>query len=131
MKNTFHVSPGKHLLFLLAGCFVTFLLAEVRAQVSPYSVLVNGDFESGSSGNGFQVPSPYNFLGTPPALSGTSNPGDYAITTNPNPMNSAFFINATDHSGSGNMMIVDGTTTGGQQRFWKAGNSGGGVGPLV
>ena len=29
------------------------------------------------------------------------------------------------------MMVVDGTTTGGQQRFWKAGNNGGGICNLV
>ena len=39
-------------------------------------------------------------------------------------MNTANFISGTDHSGSGKMMVVDGTTVGGGQRFWKAGNTG-------
>jgi len=98
------------------------------AQVSPFNLLANGDFESGGSGTGFQTPSPYNFLSS---LTGNSNPGDYAIITNPQPMNTAFFISGTDRSGSGKMMVIDGITSGGNQRFWKAGSSGGGVGPLT
>ncbi|MFY7879670.1 MAG: lamin tail domain-containing protein, partial [Lacibacter sp.] len=43
-------------------------------------------------------------------------------------MNTSFFISGGDHtSGSGKMMVVDGNTTGGAQRFWDAGNTGGGV----
>ncbi|MFZ4056937.1 MAG: hypothetical protein ACOYKE_02310, partial [Ferruginibacter sp.] len=99
-----------------------------NAQVSPYSLLTNGDFESGISGVGFQTQAPYNYLAV---LSGNSNPSDYAIITNPQPMNTANFISGTDHSGTGKMMVIDGTTTGGNQRFWNAGNTGGGVGPLT
>jgi gliding motility-associated-like protein len=99
-----------------------------NAQVSPFNLLVNGDFESGGSGNGFQTPAPYNFLAT---LTGNSNPGDYAIIPNPQPMNTAYFLSGTDHSGTGKMIVIDGTTSGGNQRFWKAGSSGGGVGPLT
>ncbi|HCY89126.1 MAG TPA: hypothetical protein DHV17_02580, partial [Chitinophagaceae bacterium] len=102
-----------------------------HAQVSPFNLLVNGDFEGGGSGNGFQVQAPYNFIGTPPPLTGNSAPGDYAIIPNPQPMNLANFIPGTDHSGTGKMMVVDGTTVGGGQRFWKAGSTGGGVGPLT
>lgn len=116
------------LLFISLLCFSN---RQLFSQVSPSSLLNNGDFESGVSGTGFQTPSPYIFIGSPPALSGSSNSGDYAITADPNLMNIAFFASSTDHSGSGKMMVVDGITAGGQQRFWKAGNSGGGVGPLI
>ncbi|MFM2359050.1 MAG: hypothetical protein RLY16_1043, partial [Bacteroidota bacterium] len=129
MKRNFVCAKTLYSVRLAAVLFWGILFSlTAAAQVSPYSLLVNGDFESGISGTGFQVPSPYNYLA---ALTGNSNPGDYALITNPQPMNTAFFITTTDHSGSGKMMVVDGTTTGGQQRFWKAGSSGGGVGPLV
>ena len=109
-------------LFILLFPFYT------TAQVSPLNLLVNGDFESGGSGNGFQTLSPYNFLAT---VTGNSNPGDYAVITNPQPMNTSFFISGTDHSGSGKMLVIDGSTIGGNPRFWKAGSNGGGVGPLT
>ena len=96
--------------------------------MSPASLLQNGDFESGGNGTGFQVPGPYNFL---TVLSGNSNAGDVAVTANPQAMNTGFFFSSSDHSGTGKMLVVDGITTGGQQRFWKAGSSGGGVGPLT
>ncbi len=108
--------------FLLAFPFLT------AAQVSPLNLLVNGDFESGASGNGFQTLAPYNYLAT---LTGNSNTGDYAVISNPQPMNTAVFISGTDHSGTGKMMVVDGTTITGNPRFWKAGSNGGGVGPLT
>jgi len=98
------------------------------AQVSSLNLLVNGDFESGGSGNGFQVLPPYNFIAT---LTGNSNPGDYAVIPNPQPMNTAFFISGTDHSGTGKMLVIDGSAIGGNPRFWKAGSNGGGVGPLT
>ena len=100
----------------------------VRAQVSPFNLLVNGDFENGGSGNGFQTLAPYNFLAT---LTGNSNPGDYAVIANPQPMNTAFFLSSTDHSGTGKMLVIDGSSIGGNPRFWKAGSGGGGVGPLT
>ena len=109
-------------LFVLASPLATL------AQVSPLNLLVNGDFESGGSGSGFQTLSPYNFLAT---LTGNSNTGDYAVIPNPQPMNTAFFISGTDHSGTGKMLVIDGTTITGNPRFWKAGSNGGGVGPLT
>jgi gliding motility-associated-like protein len=85
----------------------------------------NGDFESGGNGVGFNINSCcYNAV----VPSGTTVPGNYAVTNNPFPMNTANFLASTDHtSGTGNMLVVDGTNTGGQQRFWRAGNTGGGA----
>ena len=90
-------------------------------------MLVNGDFESGGNGVGFSLNGAgYNLITQP--FSGTTVSGDYAFTTNPQPMNTANFIAGGDHTtGTGNMMVIDGNTTGGSQRFWRAGNSGGGV----
>jgi large repetitive protein len=93
------------------------------------NLITNGDFESGGPGTGFDVNGAgYVNITPPPPLSGTSAPGNYAFLTNPQPMNTAFFLSFGDHtSGTGRMMVIDGNTTGGAQRFWRLGNTGGGV----
>ncbi|MBL7885602.1 MAG: lamin tail domain-containing protein, partial [Flavobacterium sp.] len=103
------------------------LLLLFNYSVKSQNLLANGDFESGGNGVGFSLNGAgYNLISAP--FSGNTSPGDYAFTTNPLPMNTANFILSSDHtSGVGNMMIIDGNTTGGSQRFWRAGNSGGGV----
>lgn len=103
--------------------FFIFNLSTIKSQ----NLLNNGDFESGGNGVGFNINSSfYNSISFP--FSGNTSPGNYAVTTNPQPMNVDFFISGGDHtSGTGNMLVVDATTTGGSQRFWRAGNNGGGV----
>jgi hypothetical protein len=95
------------------------------------NLISNGDFELGPSVVGFvtngdgyrQLIAPY---------SGTTVTGDFAITTNPSLINTASFIPSSDHtSGSGRMLVIDGTTTTGNPRFWKAGNTGAGATGLV
>jgi len=91
------------------------------------NLLNNGDFELGFNigHQGGQAPN-YTVLTTP--YSGTTAAGNWTIFTNPQPVNTTSFITSGDHTtGSGQMMIIDGTNVGGQQRFWKAGNNGGGV----
>ena len=106
---------------------VLILISTGFNKVNAQNLLTNGDFESGGSGVGFQIQAPYVVDPTP----GNSVPNDYYITNDPWNMNN-FFFHSTDHtSGTGKMLVVDGTTTGGQQRFWKAGSNGGGVGPLT
>jgi gliding motility-associated-like protein len=87
----------------------------------------NGHFEFGGPGVGFNVNGQgYSFI-TPPYL-GSTQPGDFAVTSNPYPLNTTFFLPFGDHtSGQGNMLVVDGVTIGGGQSFWQAGNNGGGV----
>lgn len=94
------------------------------------SLINNGSFEFGGPGVGFVVDgSGYNLISPP--FSGNTNAGDYAFVTNPNSI-APYFASTGDHTtGSGKMMVIDGTTNGGQQRFWKAGNNGGGVCNLV
>ncbi|QBZ98742.1 T9SS type B sorting domain-containing protein [Flavobacterium sangjuense] len=89
------------------------------------NLIVNGDFQGGVSG--FNIPgSGYTQITMP--FSGTTVQGNFAITTNPQPMNTAFFIAGGDHtSGSGNMMVIDGNNVGGQQVFWQCVNAGGGI----
>ena len=95
--------------------------------ITSQNLLNNGDFESGGNGVGFSINSSfYNNISAP--FTGTTFPGNYAITTNPQPMNTNFFISGGDHTtGTGNMLVVDATSTGGAQRFWRAGNNGGGI----
>ena len=109
----------RYLLLFLTTLFLNVLHSQ--------NLLSNGDFESGGNGVGFSLNgSGYNLITQP--FSGISNPGDYAFTTNPQPINTGFFISSSDHtSGTGKMMVIDGNTTGGAQRFWRAGSTGGGV----
>ncbi|NHM07456.1 gliding motility-associated C-terminal domain-containing protein [Flavobacterium sp. CYK-4] len=104
-------------ILILLGCWT------VKAQ----NLINNGDFESGSNGVGFNINSSfYNEITAP--FSGNTQPGNYAVTNNPQPMNTNFFISGGDHtSGTGKMLVVDATSTGGAQRFWRAGSNGGGV----
>ena len=92
------------------------------------NLLVNGNFESGGVGLGFNINSSgYSFVSAP---TGSTTAGDYAFGTNPYTYNNSNFIVGTDHtssSGTGKMMIVDGSTDGSNPSFWKAGNTGGGV----
>ncbi|WP_428221951.1 beta strand repeat-containing protein, partial [Flavobacterium croceum] len=92
--------------------------------------LSNGNFENGGVGTGFAVTGVgYTQLIAP--FSGTTTAGNYAITTNPQPLNTSNFISGTDHTtGSGNMLVIDGNSVAGQQYFWEAGNLGSGVSGL-
>jgi gliding motility-associated-like protein len=120
----------KHLLsFLLA-------LSQI-VIVNAQNLITNGNFESGGSGVGFQINgSGYVNITPPPAFSGTTSAGNYTFTTNPQPMNISNFISDYDHTfgtaaGLGKMLVIDGNSTGGNQRFWEAGNTGGGVSGLT
>ena len=96
-------------------------------NVCGQNYVYNGHFEFGGPGVGFNVNGQgYSFI-TPPYL-GSTQPGDFAVTSNPYPLNTTFFLPFGDHtSGQGNMLVVDGVTIGGGQPFWQAGNNGGGV----
>lgn len=75
------------------------------AQAATVDLVTNGDFEAGNTG--FTT----DLLYTPAELVSTA--GAYAIDTDPQPLNS-FFTSFGDHTtGTGNMMIVNGTTTNG------------------
>uniref|UniRef100_UPI0025C06A55 lamin tail domain-containing protein n=1 Tax=Flavobacterium sp. UBA7682 TaxID=1946560 RepID=UPI0025C06A55 len=91
------------------------------------NLLTNGDFQLGVNVGyqGGQNPN-YSYISAP--FSGTTTAGNWAIVTNSQPVNTASFLSVGDHSpGSGNMMVVDGTGSGGQPRFWSAGTNGSGV----
>ncbi len=105
---------------ILTFLFIAGLSTSSKAQ----NLLYNGDFEYGASGNGFVTDDPsYFYLATP---NGVSFAGNWAISNNPQLVNSGY-VPGTDHSGTGDMMVVDGTTNGGAKRFWRAGNNGNGI----
>ncbi|RAR70160.1 hypothetical protein CLV55_11272, partial [Flavobacterium aciduliphilum] len=111
----------KNTLFLLLSILFFNLL---QSQ----NLVVNGDFESGGVGVGFNINSSgYTYLAAP---TGTTAAGNYAFGVNPYPYNTSNFISGFDHTtgtGTGKMMIIDGSTDGGNPSFWKAGNTGGGI----
>lgn len=96
-------------------------------RTASQNLLTNGDFESGAPGTGFNVSGAgYTQISAP--FSGTTVPGNFALTTNPAPMNTTNFIAGTDHGGTGSMLIVDGLgTNAGNPFFWESGNAPGGT----
>lgn len=99
----------------------------ISIQVWGQNFIYNGHFEFGGVGTGFNVPGQGYTNLIPPYL-GNTQPGDFAITNDPQPLNTGNFLLFSDHtSGQGNMMIVDGGNIGGNQSFWQAGSNGGGI----
>ncbi|MEO5776003.1 MAG: hypothetical protein ABIQ27_03805, partial [Flavobacterium sp.] len=113
----------KSTLLLLVFLFANSLFSQ--------NLIVNPGFELGGSGIGFVTNGAgYTLLNSP--YSGTTTTGNFAFTTNPNIINTANFIPSSDHtSGNGRMLIIDGNTTAGNPRFWKAGNTGAGITTLT
>jgi hypothetical protein len=102
----------------------------IVSAISSQNLLVNGNFEGGGNGVGFNInDSNYNVI---PVLSGSSINGDYAFTTDPQLFNSSFNSSGDHTSGTGKMMVVDGTTvSAGVPKFWRAGSAGTGVSGLT
>ncbi|MEN9928977.1 MAG: hypothetical protein RLZZ231_898, partial [Bacteroidota bacterium] len=102
----------------------------IVSAISSQNLLLNGNFEGGGNGVGFNInDSNYNVI---PVLSGSSINGDYAFTTDPQLFNSSFNSSGDHTSGTGKMMVVDGTTvSAGVPKFWRAGSTGTGVSGLT
>jgi hypothetical protein len=82
------------------------VILEVQ-NIDNTNLVVNGDFESGN--NSFTTQYTVGMGGTWGPL---SNPGTYAITTNPNSVHSNFAVCSDHGTGSpGNMMVVNGSGT--------------------
>ena len=89
------------------------ITALISFQGFSQNLLVNGNFESGGAGTGFQTN--YNL----PATTGTSAARDYNILVDPFTMNTTNFAHATDHTtGTGKMMVVDGSGSSGD-KIWE------------
>uniref|UniRef100_UPI0037BEB1B3 hypothetical protein n=1 Tax=Flavobacterium sp. TaxID=239 RepID=UPI0037BEB1B3 len=111
MKNKFNI------------LFLIFLLTNTLFS---QNLIVNPGFEAGGSGLGFVINGPGYSLLNP--ITGTSLPGNFAFSSNPNLVNTTDFLAGGDHtSGNGRMLVIDGNTTTGNPRFWRAGNTGGGA----
>ncbi len=91
------------------------------ASAGAQNLVTNGDFEAG---NAVGFSSNYTYI---PAPTGTTSAGQYGIGKNPKLYNPDSFMDLGDHtSGSGNMMVVDGTNNGGNTdpAFWRINNNG-------
>lgn len=77
----------------------------------PTNLVVNGDFNLGYTGTDFT--SDYWFMPTP---TGVSDHDSFAVDTDPSLYSPSFPV-ITDHSGGGNMLIVDGATDK-TKNFW-------------
>jgi gliding motility-associated-like protein len=105
--------------------FIVLFITSITVNTNLFSqnLLSNGDFESGGSGIGFLVNN-YTLINP---LTGNSNPGQYARTTNPILMNSNFISGGDHTTGSGNMLVFDGAVSGGNF-IWTTGSTGGAIG---
>ena len=91
------------------------------------NLINNGSFEYGGVGLGFWLDG-IGYVELTEPFSGNSSAGNFAFVDNPQSINNSSFNSSGDHTtGEGLMMVIDGNTTGGQQRFWKAGDNGGGI----
>lgn len=100
-----------------------FIFSLFGSGTAKAQILTNGDFETGGSGTGFFV---HDYTQINP-LNGTSSPGFYARTTNPVLMNSTYISGGDHTSGTGNMLIVDGSLLS-NRFFWTTGSTGGAIG---
>lgn len=109
--------------FFTKTLLVFILIFANSNNLKAQNILTNGDFEGGGSGIGFLV---HDYILINPLI-GTSNPGYYGRTTNPTIMNSSYISGGDHTSGTGNMMVFDGSTVG-NRFFWTTGSTGGAIG---
>jgi len=98
-----------------------FITIQFSGSVFAQNLLTNGDFEQG---NNVGFSSNYTFILAP---TGTTAAGQYGVGKNPQPYNTTSFVSMGDHTtGTGNMLIVDGTNNNGNPEpfFWKVNNNG-------
>ena len=113
--NKIKINIKKHFfLFLISFLFSNSIIAQ----------LTNGNLEAGGSGNGFLV-NEYTQINP---LTGVSFSGSYAYTNNPNTMD-ASFISGGDHTtGSGKMLVYNGSSSAARKFIWTTSSTGGAIG---
>jgi gliding motility-associated-like protein len=84
--------------------------------------LTNGSFELGGNGIGFLINGAGYTQINP--TTGSSSSGNYAITTNPQLLNSNFISGGDHTTGTGKMLVVDGNTVP-NSRLWSSTSTGG------
>ena len=102
--------------------YFLFLILISFSNSATGQTLTNGNFETGGNGVGFLI----NGIGYTQInpTTGSSTAGNYAITTNPQLLNSNFISGGDHTTGSGMMLVVDGNTTAGS-RLWSCTSTGG------
>jgi gliding motility-associated-like protein len=108
---------NSNILMMKKNCILFFIISILFSNLYSQNLINNGDFEFGGA-VGFTAP---NYFQINAPFSGVSAPGQYAITTNPFPVNTSNFINGADHTGAGNMMVVDGSNNS-SDVFYSVGN---------
>ncbi|CAN1560602.1 Gliding motility-associated, C-terminal domain [Flavobacteriaceae bacterium] len=98
--------------------FFLFLITLLSFSVSA-QLFRNGNLEAGGSGTGFRVT---DYTLSP--LNGTSTPGFYAWTNNPNTMDSSFISGGDHTTGSGKMLVYNGSTSTTRKYIWTTGDNG-------
>lgn len=106
----------KNIQFIIISIFISFFTS-VSGQT-----LINGSFELGGNGVGFLINGAGYTQINPPT--GTSTSGNYAITTNPQLLNSNFISGGDHTTGTGKMLVVDGNTVP-NSRLWSSTSTGG------
>jgi gliding motility-associated-like protein len=106
----------KNIKLLLFSILISFFTT-ISAQT-----LINGNFESGGNGVGFLINGAGYTNINPPT--GSSFQGNYAITTNPQLLNSNFISGGDHTTGTGRMLVVDGNTVP-NSRLWSSTSTGG------
>ena len=82
------------------------LLALSQAAVMGQNLIVNGDFSSGNTG----FTSGYTYSSSLSSGGESAGEGNYYVTTNPNNTHSGFSSFGDHTTGSGNLMVVNGST---------------------
>lgn len=107
-------------LFYYIAFLITFFSNKLYSQEE---IIINGDMEYYGNYSNFEyVGGGYTTLSSP--FSGISTPGQNASCLNPNLFNTSFISSADHTSGFGFMLVVDGSTLGTGQYFWKGGYNG-------
>ena len=96
----------------ITGVAVLVMALITVGQLRAGNLVINGDLENGNDGT-FTSGYTYCPLGGPP-----EQPGDYFVGPSPYAWNAALTLSGDHTTGSGNMMLVDGSTVGGTTPVW-------------
>jgi hypothetical protein len=102
---------------IMMFCLMALLVTSVQAQC-PDNLVTNGDFEDGITGittDYTYVAPPYNNTTIPYSL---WDEGTYTVGPNPYDTHDSW-ESMTDHSGSGDMLIVNAYTPSGGETIWQ------------
>lgn len=100
-------SQGTYISLLNPG---TYIVSSTIASLTGLNMVVNGDFENGTTALANNFTTAYN-PGSGGAYGLLSNPGQYAISTSPSLVHNNFSLCGDHTTGSGNMLIANGAQT--------------------